>query len=322
MLCPEAQPLLETYLHGELDAGRMRAVQLHLAGCNGCRKELKRLRLGADVVVPFHLAAVAHGELASEEQETVEAHLAWCDPCREEAGRIRAAANELLKNLCQYQLTPLFRTQVMREWKPHRMGRRVRHNLRGLADTIARAEGGNTFSYERLVDRFKDYAYVAAFLRVGDFFWATEIAREIFVQGLPVFADMLTQADFLAWLAGRTAEIAERGDWLSAGEAVGKRAVGLSGFEASRKLRRHRLILELHTRMDEKLRVPLLLHYVQRLRYAQIESLLELSRTEVMAVLRDATAAGMEALEADLVAHPRPVSEMGWARMAAEPAAG
>ena len=177
MLCPDVAPLLESYLHAELDPGRMRGMQLHLAGCIACREALQAARRTADAVIPFYLTALAHGELADAEAEAVAEHLVWCEPCREEADRSRTAANELWKSLSQHQLSSLFRAQALREWKPHRPGRRSRRPLRGLADTIARAEAGNIFSYERLVDRFKDYAYVVAFLMAGDFFWAAEIAR-------------------------------------------------------------------------------------------------------------------------------------------------
>ena len=66
---------------------------------------------------------------------------------------------------------------------------RVVVNTHYLADMIERAETGNPFSYERLVDHFKDYAYIGAFLALDDFYLAERTAKSVFARGLPVFDD-------------------------------------------------------------------------------------------------------------------------------------
>lgn len=305
MRCSEVEAVLRDFLHGELDPGTMRGVQLHLGGCAACRERAGRLRAGNDVVAPYHLVALIHGELSADEQRLVEAHLSYCMFCREEHERLRAAAHEIIKNLSQYQLSRLFRQRVMQEWRPHRIGRHAHYRQRGLADMIERAEAGNTFSYERHVDRFKDYAYLAAYLRVKDFHWAAEIAAAIFAGGMPAFRSELTQQDFLAWLREKAERVAEKGSWLGRDDSIGDTAEGLSGYEGSRKLRRHRIVLDLVSGLEEAHRLPFLLCCVQRLNYAEIGSILELGREEVTHALCLSTRQAMLALREDDKNHPR-----------------
>jgi predicted anti-sigma-YlaC factor YlaD len=44
MTCAEAMELLDDYVDGELSEARFQEVELHLAGCPGCRDEERRLR--------------------------------------------------------------------------------------------------------------------------------------------------------------------------------------------------------------------------------------------------------------------------------------
>lgn len=301
MLCDESTAALLPYLHSELDPGRMRSMQLHLGGCKSCRDALCEVRRTADVVVPFYLPAYIHGCVPPEQRRTLEAHLVYCEFCRADCERLRQTSNEISKNLSQYQLTRAFRVRVLQEWKPHRVGKRSRYNQRGFADLLERAEAGNTFSYERHVDHFKDYAYLAAYLAVKDFHWAQEIAYQLFVRGMPVFQGELTQADFLQWLQTRTREIAEEGGWEQGDE---ESAEGLSGYTGSRKLRRHRMILALHESLPTDARLPFLLYYTQRLEYAEIAALLECSELEILTSLADSTRAATAALQADDQRHP------------------
>ena len=50
---------LSAYLDGELDAGRARQIDLHLAGCSGCSAELGRLERLRDLVVLADPASAA-----------------------------------------------------------------------------------------------------------------------------------------------------------------------------------------------------------------------------------------------------------------------
>jgi DNA-directed RNA polymerase specialized sigma24 family protein len=305
MLCDEATVYFRNYLHGELTPGLMRGVQLHLEGCKKCRDSLAALRPETDAVIPFYLVASAHGETSPEENAAVERHLHYCMFCADEFKQLRAAANELTKNLSQYQLSRTFRPRVMQEWRPHRVGKRKMFQQRGLADMLERAEAGNTFSYERHVDRFKHYAYVSAFLQVRDFHWAEEIAYEIFATGMPAFDGDLTQVGFLAWIDRRVGEIAKRGDWLGKGESLADDDEGLSGYTGSHKLRRHRIIRQAHNSFEKNWQVPFLFYHVQRLSYAEIAGMLGLERLQVQVILADATRAAAVILKQDEKAHPR-----------------
>ena len=296
MNCSQIAPLLESYLHLELDPGRMRNVQMHLMRCRSCQGEMRNLRITADVVVPFYLAALAHGELSPAERRVVEEHIAWCDACRAEAESISMAAAEMAKIFSQHRLSLNFHREVMQAWQPHRLGQRPARALRGLADAIARAEaGGNIFSYERLVERFKDYAYAAAFLQTGDFNVAEEICRQIFIDGLPLCEHNISPAEFHGWLERRAAEIARQ----RLAAASEEKAEGLKEFRASRKLRRYRLLLALINRMPEGQSMLFLLYYVHRRSYQELSAMLDLPRAEVMGRLLDATRLGRDALEAD-----------------------
>lgn len=310
MRCGEVRPTFEKYLHVELEPGLMRGIQLHLGGCRDCRELLSAVGRNADAVMPLYLVAKAHGELSRQERSTSETHLAYCESCRIEYERLRAAGNELIKNLSQYQLSRFFQRWVMQEWKAHRVGRRTRYSQRGLADLIERAEAGNAFSYQRHIDRFKDYAYVAAFLAVRDFHWASEIARQIFRRGMPVFHADLTLAEFLGWLRKKAAAIGREGGWIGADEQLGSGDKGLSGYTGSYKLRRHRLILRLFEDFAERAQYVFLFYYVQRLGYSDISSLLDLSRLEVLTILDDTTRAARKALQEDAAANPR--RRRGW----------
>lgn len=305
MQCTDVHELATPFLHGELSPGEMRGVQMHLRGCLPCRRSVIDLRRTQDVVAPFYFVALAHGEITEDEQRAVEAHLAYCEACVDDRQRLQAASNELTKNLSQYELPRIFRLRVMQAWKPHRVGRRTRYNQRGLADLIERAEAGNTFSYERHVDRFKDYAYIGAFLEVKDFHWAGEIARRIFIDGMPVFKGELTQGDFLTWLRERAAKLSRKGGWLGEDDEVGDTGDGLSGYTGSRKLRRHRLVLGLHEQLDDAEQIPFLLYYVARMGYAEIASLLEIRRSDVMDILERTTRQAADALAEDDRSHPR-----------------
>jgi anti-sigma factor RsiW len=44
MRCADVRPELEAYVDGELDQGRAALLKRHIAGCEGCRAELSRLR--------------------------------------------------------------------------------------------------------------------------------------------------------------------------------------------------------------------------------------------------------------------------------------
>jgi len=302
MRCAEVRPLLVPCLHGEAAPETLAEVGSHLDRCAGCAGELLAARRNADAVVPFHLVARSHRELTPAEEAVIEVHLAWCGPCREEAERIRLAGDEMLRCFSQYRLGPRFRARVLELWRP---SRRTAPHLRrgGLADTIARAEEqGNVFSFERLLVRYGGCAYAEAFLASGDFPWAAAIAEEIFARGFPPFADDLTQPAFLDWIRARAAAIRARGDWLSRGEVDA--AGGLEGFARSRKLRRHRLLLSLPSRLPEAQRLPFLLFHVQGTAYAEIAALLELDRSTVFCRIADAVAAGRALLEEDAAAHP------------------
>ncbi len=299
MDCKDVSSSMASFLHGELPPGLMRGIQVHLGGCITCRKSLLQERQTHDVIIPLYHVAMLHGELTDQEMTLVRSHLAYCEPCREQLDRLRDAANELTKNLSQYQLSRTFRVRVMQQWKPHRMGKRSRYNQRGLADMIERAEAGNTFSYERHVDRFKDYAYIAAYQEVKDFHWASEIARDLFVRGMPVFRGELSQADFLVWLHQRVGHLAQKEGWLGQGEAIGSTGRGLSGYAGSRKLRRHRLLLEFHASLPEEQQMPFLLCYVQRLSYAEIAALLGMDRMSVLTGIAEATREAADKLTAD-----------------------
>lgn len=305
MTCAEARALLPAFFHGELSPGRMRRLQLHLGGCAACRAAGVEARRVHDVVIPVYLSAYAHGQLVDSELEAVEAHLAYCTFCRDDFEGLREASNELTRNLSPYQITRNFRLQVMQDWKPHRAGRLVRHKQRSLADLIERAEAGNSFTYERLVDRYKDYAYLAAFRRTRDFQWARAVARTLFVQGFPVFEPDLFKTQFLAWLDNRAKRLVEKGGWQDESESLEEMAEGLSGYKGSHKLRRHRLILSLDQELEEGLAVPFLLFYVQRLDYAGIAELLDRTWLDIFDALDQATRAAHATLVADAKAHPR-----------------
>ncbi len=290
MDCP-TEPRLTCYLHGELAPGEMRALTLHLEGCPECRAKQQALRPQADAVIPLYLLGYVHDELDDRERHAVRDHLAYCAPCREEQALLRETSHELIKNLAQYQLAKNFRNLVMRDWKPHRQGVRQQVRRRGLADLIERAEGGNYFTYERHVDRFKDYAYVQAFCAVRDAQWAAEAARELFVAGMPPFPDELTMAKFLDWLRDQSQELAR----LKAADAGGA-APGLSGYDRSEKLRRLKLILGLVDELAPEVRLPFLLFYMQGLEYGEIAALLELERFAVLLHLDQATRVAAERL--------------------------
>ncbi len=299
MHCSLAHENLRPFLLGELDPGMMRGVQMHLRGCPQCRRNLARERECADVVVPFYLVALGHGQLAPDRHSMIESHLSYCEPCRQEYRFLSATGDELVKNLSQYQLGRAFRQRVMQEWHPHRTGKHVRYSRRGLADMIERAETGNTFSYERLVEHYRDYAYLAAFMHVKDFQWAGEIAYEIFIRGMPTFPEDLTHADLLRWFHDESAKIADTNSWLGTGDSLDDRGTGLSGYHLSSKLRRHRLILRLSHSLDQCARMPFLLFYVQRLNYGSIGSLLEIPEEEVVAVLAQSTRTMADELRRD-----------------------
>ena len=299
MHCSLAQTSLQPFLLGELDPGMMRGVQMHLRGCAQCRGGLARVREYADVVVPFYLVGLSPGQLAPDQRSLVESHLTYCEPCGQEYQYLSTASDELVKNLSQYQLGRSFPRRVMQEWHPHRAGKPVRFGQRGMADMIERAEAGNTFSYERLVERYRDYAYLAAYLQVKEFQWAGEIAREIFTRGLPTFPAELTHVGLLEWFLAEAEKSAEAGGWLGAGESLDDKVTGLSGYHRSRKLRRHRLILDQCHSLEPVARMPFLLFYVQRLSYIAISSLLEISEVEVIDVIARSTRMVAEKLRAD-----------------------
>ncbi len=305
MHCDDTQTRLVPYLQGELSPGEMKAVQLHIGGCLPCRRAAQEARGHADVVIPAYLVAYVHGQLDERTARAVQVHLAYSPFCRDEYDDIRAAANEVIKNFSQYQLSRIFRAMVMQEWKPHRVGRPVRHRHRSFAELIERAEAGNTFTYERHVDRFKDYAYIAAYLAVKDFHWAGEIAKSIFVAGMPRFESDLTKTGFIQWLSEQVEYVARDSSWLGKKDDIGDRAEGLSGYQGSYKLRRHKLILGLAERFEPAERIPFLLYNVQRLSYASIAQLLDLNELTVFSLLDKTTREAMTILEEDSRKHPR-----------------
>jgi len=63
MNCREAQPLLQLFVDGELDARQMRGVALHSARCNGCEQDLRFLESCQDAVTEYVTAAVEEVDL-------------------------------------------------------------------------------------------------------------------------------------------------------------------------------------------------------------------------------------------------------------------
>jgi len=109
----------------------------------------------------------------------------------------------------------------------------------------------------------------------------------------------LTHAGLLEWFCAEAEKSAEAGGWLGAGDSLDDKGTGLSGYHRSRKLRRHRLILDQCHSLEPAARMPFLLFYVQRLSYVAIGSLLEISEVEVVDVIARSTRIVAEKLRAD-----------------------
>jgi len=271
----------DPYLHGELDFGHLRSIALHLAGCPGCRARLAGRRPVADAVPIDYLVAHIHDETDPAAKRFLQAHLPWCEPCRDELVRLGQADADLVKGLSQYRLPKRFRQNVMARWKPHRRNK-TDGATTGLAGMLNRAEAGNVFSFQQLLERFKAFAHLSAFLATGDFRVAGAVAAEAMASGFPSLPATAGTVDFLRWIDEKT-EVAAR----ARGEDDPD-AAGLSRFADSRKLRRHRAILGVVREMRAEWRMPFLLRYVERWRYGEIAALLGMEREAVRRVLSEA----------------------------------
>jgi anti-sigma factor RsiW len=64
MNCREAQPLLQLFIDGELDARRMRGVALHSARCSSCEQELRFFENCQDAVSQYVNVAIDEIDLS------------------------------------------------------------------------------------------------------------------------------------------------------------------------------------------------------------------------------------------------------------------
>jgi len=73
-----------------------------------------------------------------------------------------------------------------------------------LRDLIERAKAGDLEAFGRLVERFQDGVYGAAYAMLGDFDDAQDVAQEVFVQAWRDVRTITDPAKFAAWLYGIT----------------------------------------------------------------------------------------------------------------------
>ncbi len=296
--CTELRPDFESYLLEELPLARMSRIRAHLASCHACREAIEAERARADRVIPCLLAGAAQEQLTPAERAAVAGHLAWCGGCRRETLRLRRTDHELVKNLAQYQLPPHFTRQVLLEWqqnvRPVDMPLSPRGGLSGLLLSSAK---GNLFSYQRILRRYADFTYISAYLHVDDFQSAMEITREFFRSGLAGPSFRFTEPEFRAWIVDQIPPLARESGWPGTSDSA--TAEGLSGYHASRKLRRHRLILGFATSLPEEARLEFLLHYVGRLSLESIGELLEQERADVLVRMGESLEGARHLLERD-----------------------
>jgi RNA polymerase sigma factor (sigma-70 family) len=183
--------------------------------------------------------------------------------------------------------------------------------VQDLVDLVLAAQAGDAGAFETLVRRYQDFAYVAAFARVGDRQLAQDVAQEAFLQAHRDLTSLREPRAFGAWLRRL---VAKHSDRLMRGKhpltvpldaAIDARDDRLQPTEVVEATELSELVRAEVNRLPERERLAIALYYVADRPQSEIAAFLEVPPSTIKKRLHDARRRLKERLMAEFSEHVR-----------------
>jgi RNA polymerase sigma factor (sigma-70 family) len=160
-------------------------------------------------------------------------------------------------------------------------------------ELVKRASEGYVEDYTSLVNKYSNLVFAAALGKTGDHYQAEDIAQEVFVKAWFKLSELKEPEKFIAWLLMITRNLCM--DWLRKKSKT--QVQSLDHDELERLPASHNPYHQADVRaqvwnvldvLDEKYRIPAILHHMSGYQAKEISSLLGISKTAVESRLRRA----------------------------------